>query len=102
MEIAESYGYKKYAKSNLNNTLIGQSKHFGLDEDLKKKIYKSGYESSDSRMQEFKELNEYSVSITFSNLFIPSVPCEKVSIKRTYDIFRENETIQILIDGKEK
>lgn len=100
-EIAESFGYKKFAKSNLNNILLSQSKNFDLSEDTKKVIFKSGYLSSNPRIQEFKKLNEYSVTIIFSNLFIPSVPCEKVTIKRIYDAFRETETTQILIDGKE-
>lgn len=100
-EITESFGYKKFAKSNLNNNLFSQSKNFDLSEDAKKLILKSGYLSTNPKVHKFKELNEYSVSITFSNLFIPSVACEKVLIKRTYDVFRETENIQILIDGKE-
>ena len=100
-EIAEAFGYKNFAKSNLNNTIQKQSTHINLNDEERKIIHKSGYTSYNPTIQEFKNLNEYSVTIVFSNLFIPSVACEKISITRTYDVFREIENIQILIDEKE-
>ena len=98
-EIAENNGYKNYAKLNLNNTLQKQSNDYNLDEDERKNILKKGYSLNDSNHVAFKNLNEYSVSITFSEVFIPSIPCKKVSITRTFDAFRETETVDILIDG---
>ena len=100
-EIAESFGYKNFAKLNINNSLQKLSDNLDLSKEGKKKIHKNGYSSYHPVVQSFKNANEYYVEIIFTNLFIPSVPCEKVSIKRTYDVFRETEIIQILIDGKE-
>ena len=98
-EIAENNGYKNYAKLNLNNTLQKQSNDYNLDEDERKNILKKGYSLNDSNHVAFKNLNEYSVSIIFSEVFIPSIPCKKVSVTRTFDAFRETETVEILIDG---
>lgn len=99
-EIAENNGYKNYAKLNLNNTLQKRSNEYEISEDEKKIIIKRGYSLNDSKHIAFKALNEYSVTITFSEVFIPSIPCDKVSITRTFDIFRETEMVEILIDGK--
>lgn len=100
-EIAESFGYKNFAKSNLNKSLQKESNQFKISEEEKKIIHKKGYLGYDSNLQEFSKLNEYSVSIVFSNVFLPSIPCEYVTITRTYDSFLESEIVQILIDGKE-
>lgn len=98
-EIAENNGYKNYAKLNLNKIIQKQSSECNLTEEEKKIILKKGYVLSDAEHIEFKKLNEYSVTITFSEVFIPSIPCNKVSIKRTFDVFREIENVEILIDG---
>ncbi|RYZ91409.1 MAG: DNA sulfur modification protein DndD [Proteobacteria bacterium] len=70
-DVYDSGGYKKYAKSNLN---------------ISAKLDGS---------------TDYSVSITISDLFIPSVPCERVEIIRSYDISKDQEKLVILIDGAE-
>jgi DNA sulfur modification protein DndD len=100
-EIAESFGYKNFAKSNLNKSLYKESNQFKISEEDKKIILKKGYLGYDSSLKEFSKLNEYSVSIVFSNVLLPSIPCESVTITRTYDAFIDLETVQILIDGKE-
>jgi len=99
-EIAENNGYKNYAKLNINNTLQKQSNEYEFSEDERRYIVKRGYSLNDSKHLAFKALNEYSVTITFSEVFIPSIPCDKVSVTRTFDVFREIETVEILIDGK--
>jgi DNA sulfur modification protein DndD len=99
-EIAENNGYKNYAKLNLNNTCQKQGNEYELSEDERKTIIRRGYSLNDSKHIAFKALNEYSVTITFFEVFIPSIPCDKVSITRTFDVFRETETVEILIDGK--
>jgi len=100
-EIAESFGYKNFAKSNLNKSIQNRYNQFNISDEEKQKIIKNGYLNFDSTHQEFRNLNEYSVTIVFSNVFLPSIPCEYVTIKRTYDAFIELETVQILVDGKE-
>ncbi|GAA4273608.1 DNA sulfur modification protein DndD [Aquimarina gracilis] len=42
-----------------------------------------------------------SVEIELEDLFIPSIPCKTVSIKRVYDFSTSDETVTILIDGDE-
>jgi len=100
-EIAESFGYKNFAKSNLNKSIQNRHNQFKITDEEKLKIIKNGYLDFDPTHQEFRDLNEYSVTIIFSNVFLPSIPCEYVTIKRTYDAFIELETVQILVDGKE-
>jgi len=100
-EIAESFGYKNFAKSNLNKSLQKESNQYKISEEEKRLILKKGYLSYDSSLKEFSKLNEYSISIVFSNVFLPSIPCESVTITRIYDVFIDSETVQILIDGKE-
>jgi DNA sulfur modification protein DndD len=100
-EIYDSFGYKNYAKTNLNNAVKKQSDLIKISEEDKKKLFKNGYLNVDSEIYEFLKLNEYSVSIIFSNVLLPSVSCENLSVTRTYNVITESETVQILIDGKE-
>lgn len=72
-EIYEAGGYKKYSFINLNREARSNS-----------------------------EVNQnYSVEIELSEINIPTVPCKKITIKRSYDVFNESETINVLIDGFE-
>lgn len=100
-EISEYYGYKHFAKSNLNISLLKKSNQVIISDDERKAIIKNGYSELDPKLQEFKQLNEYSVSIVFSNLLLPSIPCERVTVTRSYDIFTESESVNIFVDGKE-
>ena len=43
----------------------------------------------------------YYVSIEFTEVFIPSVPCKSLKITRSYDSILYKENVEILIDGKE-
>lgn len=45
--------------------------------------------------------NCFYVEIELCDLSIPSLPCEKIVIKRSYDITSKEEKLQILIDGIE-
>jgi len=72
-EIYESGGYKKYAKSILN-----------------KEIFNSKNKNK-----------KFSVEIELSDVYIPSVPCKKIIIKREFNVDNEKEKINILIDGFE-
>ena len=42
-----------------------------------------------------------SVEITLNNILIPSIPCETVTIKRSFDFKNSKEELSILIDGME-
>src|SRR5690606_31830587 len=70
-EIYEAGGYKKFAASNLN------------------------------KFARVNNMSQYSVSITLSDIFIPSIPCKEVKISRIFDINKEDEDVEILIDGME-
>lgn len=72
-DIFESGGYKKYANSILNRDIR-------KDEDSYKK---------------------YFVEIEITDIYIPSVPCRKITIHREYDIHKDSEKCKILIDGFE-
>lgn len=39
------------------------------------------------------------VEIKISDIMIPSIPCENITITRTFDVLNSNENIEILIDG---
>lgn len=42
-----------------------------------------------------------SVEVDLTDLLIPSIPCKKVTIKRSFDLFTQEENLSILIDGVE-
>jgi len=46
-----------------------------------------------------KEFSQYAVSLEFTDIFIPSISCRSLKITRSYDIIREEENVEILIDG---
>ncbi len=72
-EIFESGGYKKYVNSILNREVKSNS----------------------------QATKEFSVEIEITDIYIPSVPCRKIVIKRKYNIINETEESSILIDGFE-
>ena len=100
-DIAEAGGYKNYASQLLNNRNKPLIDEFELSKEERLNIKKQGYDTNNIKHKIFKSLSQLSVAIEFSNISIPSLPCEKVAIKRTFDYFRETETIEILIDGEE-
>lgn len=42
-----------------------------------------------------------SVEITLTDIMLPSIPCNNVTIKRSYDFKNKSESLSILIDGQE-
>ncbi|HBN05095.1 MAG TPA: DNA sulfur modification protein DndD [Bacteroidales bacterium] len=99
-EIAENGGYKNYARLGINNLQKKESDLFDLDEEERNIILKKGYSLQDARHQSFKKSNEYSVTVVLSEVLIPSVPCNQITIKRSFDFFRGTESVEILIDGR--
>ena len=54
-------------------------------------------------MQHFAGLEEnsqYFVEIHLTDVFIPSIPCSEVTIRRTFDYVLDTENIDVLIDGQ--
>lgn len=49
--------------------------------------------------EQIKSLSQYAISLEFTDVFIPSIPCHSLKITRSYDVIREEENIDILIDG---
>lgn len=102
-EIYDAGGYKKYAFLNFNR--LSRSKYEELllqNPDVKLQSLKS------SNFAKYEEVNEkiresrcYSVSITISDLNIPALPCRDIEITRTYDTEKNEDSVQILIDGVE-
>ena len=43
----------------------------------------------------------FSIEIELTDLLIPSIPCKKVSIKRSFELATNKEKLKILIDGSE-
>lgn len=74
-EIAEAGGYKNYAQGNLNKSLL-------IAPELK--------------------LGEtsYAVTIVFSGVVVNAVLCNRISVRRVYDISTNEEKVEVLIDGK--
>ena len=59
---------------------------------IKKNGYTNGYEV-------IKKDSVYSVAICFAEVGIPSIPCQKIVVTRSYDALLQKEDIEILIDG---
>lgn len=59
---------------------------------IKKNGYTNGYE-------EIKKDSIYSVAICFAEVGIPSIPCQKIVVTRSYDSLLQKEEVEILIDG---
>lgn len=69
-EIDEQGGYSKYIANSLN------------------------------RLAKTEEDYNFHVSITFTNVSIPEVPCKEIKIKRSYNAKTStNEEVEVLIDG---
>lgn len=58
-------------------------------------IKKSGY----AGYEEIQKDSICSVTICFTEVGIPSIPCRNISVKRSYDALLQKEDVEILIDG---
>lgn len=94
-EIANKGGYNAFLKSNLN--IISRQKVDDLPQSSINKIKKVGYSFENEKI---KSDSVYSVSIVFSDVFIPSIPCDSLRITRSYDYLQDKENVVIYIDGK--
>lgn len=76
-DIKSAGGYDNFLKSLLNRNILND------------------FESGDRSDAKFE------VEIDLVDVMIPSIPCKKVVIRRSYDYKSKNESLKILIDGQE-
>lgn len=96
-EINDAQGYKSFAKAGLNNICAATVDSLALSADEKKILAKKGYENSFAGLE---ENSQYFVEIHLTDVFIPSIPCSEVTIRRTFDYVLDTEYIDVLIDGQ--
>ena len=90
-----SNGYNSFLRSNMNNEVLSKSERI-IDDEIRQSIKKKGYTPE---FEYLKDLTTYSVSIEFSEVIIPSLPCTSIKISRSYDIIQDKEYVNILVDG---
>ena len=96
-DINDAQGYKNYARQSLHKELASAVNTYEISSEERKLIEKHGYSSESEYI---KEDAQYYVEITLSDVFIPSIPCRTITIRRTYDYFLEKEYVDVLIDGQ--
>lgn len=87
--------YNTFLIGNLNNSAKQKVLSEFSEEELSS-IKKKGYSIDNEHIKEF---STYSVSIEFSDIVIPSIPCQSLKIIRSFDFIRETENIEVLIDN---
>lgn len=93
-DIALRGGYNSFLLYNLNIEL--RQRLNNASKEFIARIKRQGYTTEDN---EIKNSSTYSVSIEFTDVFIPSIPCRSLRITRSYDIILDKETVEIRIDG---
>ena len=93
-DIAIRGGYNAFLQYNLNIELRQIIDKLGKEQITR--IKRQGYISDDN---ELKALASYSVSIEFTDIFIPSIPCRSLRVTRSYDVILDKENVEIRIDG---
>lgn len=97
-EVKESGGYKRYCSKLMNRHTI--SANADTISKLTAELEGKNIAQRELAQAKIDDLTSFSVTITFSELMIPSVVCSKVDIKRNYNLLNDKETIEILIDGR--
>lgn len=87
-------GYGSFLKGNLNNEILADLELLPIEK--KEQIKKRGYTPENECL---KDYTQYSVTIEFGEVIIPSLPCTSLRITRSYDMVLEKESVEILIDG---
>ena len=94
-DLLSSGNYSTFLLNNLNLKCRENLERIATP-DIIKSIQKQGYSFDTEYISDY---SQYSVSVTFSEVYIPSIPCHSVEIIRTFDCIRQEETTTILIDG---
>ena len=96
-DINDAQGYKNYARQSLHKELAIAVSGYEVSAEERKQIIKYGYSLD---REYIKENAQYYVEIMLSDVFIPSIPCRTITIRRTYDYFIDSESVEVLIDGQ--
>ena len=96
-EINDAQGYKNYARQSLHKELANAVGTYDVSPEERKQIIKQGYSSENEYI---KEDAQYYVELSLTDVFIPSIPCRTITIRRTYDYFLGVESVDVLIDGQ--
>lgn len=100
-EIYEAGGYRLYATKNLNRKTHAEYEQFLIENEVSienaKKYHRENYERF---MEQKNKLSTYSVKVVLSDISIPSVVCDEVSIERKFNIEKGEDILTILIDGQ--
>ena len=96
-DINDAQGYKNYARQSLHKELANEVNSYEVSPEERKQIVKNGYSLE---TEYIKEDAQYYVEISLTDVFIPSIPCRSITIRRTYDYFLDVESIEVLIDGQ--
>ena len=86
--------YALTQKGNLNQSAARRLEELATPEAIAA-IKKNGY----TGYEEIQKDSICSVTICFTEVGIPSIPCRNISIKRSYDALLQKEDVEILIDG---
>ena len=102
-EIYDAGGYKKYASNTFNRLSKSKLEQFNNEypETRINEIKSKNIIKYDELVDKAKSLRTYSVSILLTDLNIPALPCNNIEIIRTFDIEKNDDVVQILIDGQE-
>lgn len=96
-DINDAQGYKNYARQSLHKELANAVNAYEVSLEERKQIIKHGYSSESEYI---KEDSQYYVEISLTDVFIPSIPCRTITIRRIYDYFLDIESVEVLIDGQ--
>lgn len=94
-EIMNSGGYNSFLIGNLNNNARQYVDSVGTD--TLSRIKRTGYGPDDD---DIRSNSIYSIAIVFSDISIPSIPCQTITVIRSYDFIKQNENIDVLIDNQ--
>ena len=95
-DINDAQGYKNYVRNSLSQSYAQELDAIVIKPEDKRRIQKNGY------CDEFIGLDKkckYFVQIELSDVYIPSIPCSRITITREYDYILDQEKVEVLIDG---
>lgn len=90
-----SGNYASILKNNLNINAAKRCESSATPE-VVAHIKKHGYTND---LEYLKKDSVYNVTIRFSELAIPAIPCHTIDIVRSYDAILQKEQVEIMIDG---
>lgn len=90
----DSSNYTATQKGNLNLSAARRYEELATPDAIAA-IKKNGY----TGYEEIQKDSICSVTICFTEVGIPSIPCRNICVKRSYDALLQKEDVEILIDG---